>query len=173
MRDLMRLAVATFGLSGCALAIATPPSVDVLDVRLTGIGLVEQQLAVTVCVTNPNSSPLAFRHFTADLDVAGFPVAAGSSDQPVRLAPLSSTVVPITVVTTTQNLGPQLLGIIRAGSLDYRIHGSVSLYGPFGITVPYSRSGRLDPVADGLKLASAAADPTPSRCLSGVQANPI
>ena len=173
--DLIRLSAAGLGLgmSGCALPTVTPPSVDVLDVQLTGIGLTEQQLAVTLCVTNPNSSTLAFRHVTADFDVSGSPLAVGASDLPVQLPPLSSTVVPFTAVTTVQNLGPQLLGIIRAGSIDYRVHGSVSLYGAFGITVPYSRSGQLDPLTAGLKLASAAADPAPSRCSSGFQASSI
>ena len=153
------------GVAGCALATATPPSVDVTDVRLIGIGLTEQQLAVTLCVTNPNKDEFAFRHVTADLDVSGAPLAAGSSDLSVRLPPLSSTTVPFTVVTTVQNVGPQLLGILRSGSVEYRVDGSVALTGAFGITLPYSRSGRLDPVVGGLDLAAAASNPTPSRCL--------
>ncbi len=150
--------------SGCALATATPPTVDVLDVRLVGVGLTEQQLATTLCVTNPNATELAFRRVTVALDMSGSPLAAGASDLPVRLPPLSSTAVPFTVVTTVQNLGPQLLGILRNGSLDYRVHGTVSLQGTFGLTLPFSRSGRLDPLAGGLDLASAVGDPTPNRC---------
>ena len=72
--------------------------------------------------------------------------------------------VPFTVVTTVQNLGPQLLGVIRSGSVDYRVHGTVAFRGVLSLTLPYSRSGRLDPLAGGLELASAAADSTPSRC---------
>ena len=151
-------------LSGCALASDTPPSVDVLDVRFVGIGLTEQQLATTLCVTNPNTNEIAFRRMTVALDVSGTLLAAGASDLPVRLPPSSSTAVPFTVVTTVQNLGPQLLGILRSGSLDYRVHGTVSLQGTFGLALPFSRSGRLDPLAGGLDLASAAGDPTPSRC---------
>lgn len=155
---------AAAALAGCALATATPPSVDVLDVRLTGLGLTEQQLAVTLCVTNPNTSELAFRRVSADFDVSGSPLAAGVSDLAVRLPPLSSTVVPFTVVTTVQNLGPQLLGVFRTGSVDYRVHGMVTLQGSFGLTLPYSRSGHLDPLAAGLSLAASASDPAPSRC---------
>ena len=167
MPDLLRLPTAAlvFGMAGCALATDNPPSVQVLDVRLVGIGLTEQQLAVTLCVTNPNSNQLSFRRVTADLDVSGSPLATGTSDLPVRLPPLSSTTVPFAVVTTIQNLGPQLLGILRTGSVDYRVHGTIGLEGAFGITLPYSRSGHLDPVAGGLGLASAASDATPSRCI--------
>ena len=151
-------------LSGCALASATPPSVDVMDVHLTGVGLIEQQLAVTLCVTNPNATELAFRRVTADFDVSGSPLATGASDLAVRLPPLASTAVPFTVVTTVRNLGPRLLGVFRTGSVDYRIHGTVTLQGSFALTLPYSRSGRLNSLTTGLDLAASAADPTPSRC---------
>ena len=158
----LALAVAT---AGCALATATPPSIEVMDVRLVGIGLTEQQLAVTLCITNPNPDELGFRRITADLDVSGVPLATGASDFSVRLLPLMSTRVPFTVVTTVQNLGPQLLGIIQTGSVNYRVHGAVSLQGAFGITLPYSRSGRLDPIAGGLGLANAVSDPALSPCV--------
>ncbi len=150
--------------SGCALASAAPPSVEVLNVRLTGIGLTGQQIATTLCVTNPNDADLAFRRVAVALDVSGLPLAEGASDLPVRLPPRSSTPVPFTVNTTVQNLGPQLLGVLRTGSLDYRVHGSVSLGGALGIALPFSRSGRLDPLAGGLGLASAASDATPGKC---------
>ncbi|MGI4800406.1 MAG: LEA type 2 family protein [Janthinobacterium lividum] len=135
-----------------------------MDVRLVGIGATEQQLAVTLCVTNPNPIELGFRRVTADLDVSGAPLATGASDLSVQLPPLMSTKVPFTVVTTVQNLGTQLLGIIQTGTVNYRIHGTVSLQGAFGITLPYSRSGRLDPIASGLGLANAVSDPAPSQC---------
>ena len=93
-------------------------------------------------------------------------MAAGTSILPVRLPPASSTVVPLSVLTTIRNLGPQLLEILRTGSVTYRLHGTVALEGGFGITVPYSRSGHLDPVAGSLGLAAAASDATPSRCAS-------
>ena len=166
---IIRLLAITGLVSGCALAGGAPPTVDVLDVHLVGIGLTEQQLATTLCVTNPNTTELAFRRVTVALDVAGAPLAAGASDLPVRLPPMSSTPVPFTVVTTVQNLGPQLLGILHGGSLDYRVHGTVTLQGGLGLTLPFSRSGHLDPLA-GLNLASEAADPAPNKCAATVRA---
>ncbi len=159
-------------LSGCALATATPPTVAVMDVHLTAIGLTGQQLAVTLCVTNPNANELAFRRVSADLDVSGLPFAAGTSDLALQLPPHSSTAVPFTVVTTVQNLGPQLLGVVRTGRMDYRVHGTVTLQGGFALTLPYSRSGHLDPLATGLDLAVSASDPTPSRCAAVGPASP-
>ncbi len=163
------LAMAT---AGCALATATPPSVDVADVRVLGLGLLQQRLAVTLCVTNPNPQALDFRRVTANLDVSGAPLAAGVSDLAVRLPPTSSTLVPFTVVTTTENVGPQLLGVLQTGTVDYRVHGSVSLDGALGITLPYSRSGRLDAIAGGLRLADQMADPAPAASACAVPGPP-
>ena len=167
---LSMLLLAAFALPGCTLLTATPPSAEVTDVRLTGVGLTEQRLAVTLCVTNPNRSALAFSHITANLDVADTPLAAGASDNAVQLPPLSSTTVPFTVTATAQNLGPQLLGIIRTGTVGYRLHGSVTLQDGLGLTIPYSRSGRLDLLGGGLDLAMAATDPAPSRCAGAAPA---
>lgn len=159
-------------LAGCTLATDTPPSVDVLDVHLVGMGLMEQQLTTTLCVTNPNANEIAFRRLTVALDLSGSPLASGASDLPMRLPPLSSRAVPFTVLTTVRNLGPQLLGVLRGGGLDYRIHGTVSLQGAFSLTLPFSRSGRLDLQAGGVDLASVTTDPGPSRCLAPVAAPP-
>ena len=152
--------------TGCTLASSTPPTVDALDIHLTGIGLTEQVLSTTLCVTNPNANEIAFRRVTVALDVSGAPLATGSSDTAVRLPPLASTTVPFTVVTTVKNVGPQLLGILRSGGLDYRDHGTVSLTGALGLALPFSRSGRFDLLAGGLDLVSAATDATPNRCQS-------
>ncbi len=53
--------LATVLCAGCALATATPPQVEVAAVELRGVGLLYQTLGVTLCVTNPNNSELAFR----------------------------------------------------------------------------------------------------------------
>src|SRR5580698_10381646 len=82
---------------GCALNAVTPPAVEVVAVRLVWLGLTEQQLAVTLCVTNANNDEIAFRHVTAELDISGAPLAAGRSDLAVQLPAVSSTLVPFTV----------------------------------------------------------------------------
>ncbi len=160
-------AVLVLSLSGCALATDARPSVEVMAVRLVEVGLTDQPLAVTLCVTNPNE--IAFRRVTVDFDVSGAPLAAGASDLAIQLPPRASTTVPFTVVTTVQNLRPQLLGTLHTGSVDYRVHGTVTFQGALGLTLPYSRSGHLDPLAEGLDLASSASDPARSRCSQPVR----
>jgi len=156
---------------GCAVLTATPPSVEVQRVELRGVGLLDQSLGVTLCVTNPNDSELDFRRVVVGIDLAGAPLAEGASETPVRLPPHSSTPVPFAVVTTVQNLGPQLLGVLRTGSIAYRLHGSITLTGALAITLPFSRSGRLDLIATGESLlADAAAASSSTTCTASLPA---
>lgn len=138
--------------SGCALATATPPEVEVAVVELRGLGLSDQALGVTLCVSNPNDTELSFRRVTVALEVAGAPLADSASEVPVRLPPRSSVLVPFTVATTVRNLGPQVLDVVRLGGVEYRVRGRVQLDGALGITLPFSRGGRLDLLAAGAQL---------------------
>jgi len=149
--------------TGCTLATATPPQVEVADVQLRGIGLLNQTLGVTLCVTNPNASELAFRRIQVAVDAAGSPLAEGVSEAPVRLSPQSSTLVPFTIVSTVRHLGPQLLGVLSTGAVEYRVHGSITLDIP-GITLPFSRSGRFGLLAVGQRLLADAVAPADLRC---------
>ena len=162
-RAVLMLALAA-GLSACGLATGISPTVEVMGVRSVGIELTEQQLETTLCITNPNPNRIGFRSVTADLDVSGAPLASGTSATAVDLPPASSTVVSFTVRTTVRNVGPQLLAILREGSLDYQIHGTVSLNGALGLTLPFARSGRLDLLEGGLALASNAVSTAPNHC---------
>lgn len=158
------LAAALAGATGCALATATPPEVEVARVELRAISLLDQALGVSLCVTNPNeSTELAFRRVRVAVDVAGAPLAEGETEAPVRLPPRTSTLVPFAVATTAANLGPQLLGVLRTGAVEYRMRGSVQLAGALAITLPFSRSGRLDLLEAGDLFTDAAAR-TGTRC---------
>ncbi len=161
-RSIGAVLLATFCTS-CTLATATPPQVEVAGVRLRDAGLLDQSLAVTLCVTNPNASELSFRRITVGVDAEGSLLAEGVSDTAIRLPPGSSVLVPFAVVSTVRNLGPQLLGVLRTAALDYRLHGTVTL-DTLGITVPFSRSGRLDLLTAGSGLLADAAAPGTLRC---------
>jgi len=62
-----------------------------------------------------------------------------------------------------RNLGPQLLGVARTGAMDYRLHGTVTL-DTLGITVPFSRSGRLGLLTGGQQLLVDAVAPAALHC---------
>ena len=148
MRQVAVLAVALLG-TGCTLLTATPPQVEVQRVELRDGSLLDQVLAVSLCVTNPNDAELAFRRVAVAVDVSGTPLADSASDSAVRLPPRSSVLVPFTVVATTRNLGPQLLGVLRTGGVDYRMHGTVQL-GVWGATErkTYARAASSASVPD-------------------------
>ena len=147
--------------AGCTLLADSPPSVEVMSVELLAQNGMDGQFGVTLCVANPNGNEIVFDKLNAELDVAGAPLAAGTTNLAVRLPPRSFTAVPVTVVATAANLGPQLLGIVHAGRIDYRIRGGISLQTPLAVTLPFSRTGHLDPAMGGLRLAAA---PAPSHC---------
>lgn len=161
---LLTLLAAT-SLAGCTLITSAPPTVGLLDVQLTGLGLTEQRIATTLCVTNPNPNALSFKRVSVALDISGQPFAAGATDLPVILPPRSSIVVPFTVVTTMQNLGSQLLGVLRSG-VEYQVHGTVALQGGLGLVLPFSHSGRVDPLSGSIVLADAALNPATSPCMT-------
>ena len=166
MRHLLILAAALLG-TGCTLLTANPPQVEVQQVELRGGGLLDQALAVSLCVTNPNDAELAFRRVVVAVDVSGAPLANSASDYDVRLPPRSSVLVPFTVVTTARNLGPQVLGVLRTGGVDYRMRGTVQLTGALAITLPFSRSGRLDLLTVGDDLLADTAALKTTRCEAG------
>jgi LEA14-like dessication related protein len=162
-----RLLAIALGLTaaGCALVMGEPPEVQVASIELRDLGLPEQALQVQLCVTNPNRTVLAFRRVSVVVDVAGAPLAAGQSELPVRLPPLTSTLVPFAVATTVANLAPQLLSVLGSGELRYRLHGAVTLTGAPEITLPFSRAGRLDLLTVGQDVLGDAA--ASSRCSAG------
>jgi len=127
-----------------------------VSVELRRVGLLDQSLRVELCASNPNEQDFAFRQIAVALDVADEPLAEGVSDSAVLLLPHQSVLVPFEVATTTRNIAPQLLAILVAGAVEYRVHGSVQLAGSLGITVPFSHQGRLDILSAGPALLAVA-----------------
>ena len=155
--------------TGCALITATPPSVEVAGVELRAIGLLDQVLGVTLCVSNPNQTELSFRRIAVTVDIGDEPLAAGASDAAVLLPPLQSVLVPFAVTTTVRHLGPQLLAIVRSGGIDYRLSGTVTLAGSLPLDLPFSRRGRLDLLTAGSEVLAEAVPPS-TRC-AGARTN--
>ena len=81
---------------GCAIQA---PKIDVLQARLTSLGVLDQQVQVQLCISNPNRRELAFSRVTADVAIGGERLAAAVNDTPVTLPPLGSVSLPFTVST--------------------------------------------------------------------------
>ncbi len=151
--------------AGCTLIGAAPPQVEIRDISLRKVSPLGAQLAVDLCVSNPNPDALDFRHARVELDIEHAPFAEGQSEGAVRLPPHTSTLVPFQVALTVRNLGPQILGVLQGGGVDYRIHGTVTLTGALGLDVPFSRSGHLGLLSAGQGALNYGAAPVVTRCL--------
>lgn len=134
-------ALLSISAAGCATNI-TPPQVAVLDVGLMRAGVLDQQVSLVLCVTNPNDRELRFSRATFALDVAGARSAEGETTSSIALPPHASVAVPFAVATSTRNFGPQLANVVTSGGIDYRVSGKVTLQS-LPVSVPYQSSGRL------------------------------
>jgi LEA14-like dessication related protein len=153
----------TTALAGCAVLTQSPPQVAVANVALTGIGLFNQSLSVTLCVTNPNRAPIAFDRVTFRIAVANAPLAEGATVSTVAIPALTSVPVPIAIESTIRNLAFQLGSTLETGSIAYRLSGVVQLTNlPFG--VPFSREGRLTLLQAGEQYADMTAVSGETRC---------
>jgi LEA14-like dessication related protein len=162
MRVARTMILLGLAVQGCAVQA---PKIDVLQARLTSLGVLDQQVQVQLCVSNPNRRELAFSRVTANVAIGGERLAAAVNDTPVTLPPLGSVSLPFTVDTTTRNLGDQLGGILRSGALRYDVSGIVVLRDFSVVGIPYSVSGRVTPqmVAGGL-IGMAGEPDAPSPC---------
>ncbi len=159
---LLSCALLSSALGGCA--SVRPPQVDVLQAGLSSAGLLDQQLQVQLCISNPNARELAFSRVSFNVDVAGERLASGTNESPVTLPPLRSVSLPFSVATTTRNLGTQLGSLLGTGTLPYTVSGRILLRDFPLFAIPYSVSGHLTPagIAGGLiGLAGAADAPAP------------
>ena len=136
--------------AGCA-----SPMADGAPHEQIALAVPERLSSVTLCVTNPNPDALVFRRVTVTLDLAGIPLATGSSDAALVVPALSSTRMPIVVLATRQG------GSVPTRRVSYHVDGSVGLDRAFGLNIPYRHAGHLDvvsPIASGVLSDCAGSD---------------
>ena len=163
MRNPARTILLCLAAQGCA--AVRPPEVDVLQAQLSVAGLLDQQLQVQLCVSNPNDRQLAFSKVTANVAIGGGRLASAVNETPVVLPPLASVALPFSVATTTRNLGDQLGSLLGTGELRYTVSGVVVLRGFSLVAIPYSVSGTVTPQMLAGRLIGMAGRPdTPGPC---------
>ena len=144
-----------------------PPDVSIVEGRVVGGRLFDQQLQVVLCVANPNRREIALSPVTFQTTIEDNVLAKGVSETPLVLRPLGAVQVPFDVATTTRDLGAPLAAIFTRGSLDYVICGTVILSDFTLIGLPYSIQGHLTPTSvAGNFLELVASRPTTSPCTS-------
>lgn len=127
---------------GCASSVL-PPTVTVLQGRLVGAGLLDQQLQMVLCISNPNHREIALSHVGFQIQLEDDVLAKGKNEAPLLLPPRASIPVPFAVDTTLRNLGSPLEAIVTRGTLDYVVSGSIVLRDFSLIGIPYSIRGHL------------------------------
>lgn len=139
------LLIACVALAGCAALLPklVAPQLTVNGVNFEGGDLLQQQLQLSLHVTNPNDRAIAVRGITVNLDLAGVPFAMGVSDAAFVLPAHGETDFALNVSANVSNA----LGVLAAGmahrAVDYRVYGQVHLGQGLVRTLQFSHNGRV------------------------------
>lgn len=148
----------TLGIIG-ALAIACTgclqaPIVDLMGVRVSGIGLRGITMIAELNVDNPNRFTIQADSITFQLE-ASSPrepgmwtlVTSGTNRQNIRIEGENSTRVEIPIEVAYSGLSTPVRSILGTGVFSYRVSGQVFVGKPLRKRVPFSEDGSLSLVA--------------------------
>jgi LEA14-like dessication related protein len=137
--------VMLLGLAACTPSeFAEPPEVVLLSVVPVDVSLMEQRLAVTLRVRNPNNVPMSVDGMRFAIDINGKGFAKGSSDKALTVPRLGEAEVEGTAHVSTTDLVRQVLSAPSAQGLAYRMSGTVFLAGMTGRSAGFETNGDFD-----------------------------
>lgn len=120
------------------------PEVELVDVRLAGGNLLQQNLKLQLRVSNPNGMELGLDALQFDLLVAGSKLASGHTGAPVVIPAHGEGVVEIEARAHVLSLLSRLPQLMEEdGLLHYRIQGEANIH-RYG-KLHFDRPGTLDP----------------------------
>lgn len=143
-----RRALLISGIAG-TLGACAGMRLDPLDVRLVdlamaeGGGLLEQRLALTLALSNPNPSDVSISGLRVALEVNGEPLARGQSGESVTIPRLGEARATVIAAISVLDLVPGLMAMTQREGLAYRLSGTAFLGGFGGGSLPFAREGRL------------------------------
>lgn len=142
MKWLTALAV-VLSLAACTPSeFAEPPEVVLLSMVPVDVSLMEQRLAVTLRVRNPNNTAMSIDGMRFAIDINGKTFAKGTSDKTVTVPRLGETEVAGVAHVSTTDLMRQMLGVPDAKGVEYRLSGSLFL--AHGGRAAFDQSGDFD-----------------------------
>lgn len=118
--------------------IAEPPTVSVQNVQMQRLNWQGGEANFTLNVSNPNAFPLPLSGFDYGLKLNGVAVANGDRQQSITIPGRESTQVSVPLKLSFVNIASMLPGLIRQGTMQYELMGSVHL--PW-FKIPFTRSG--------------------------------
>jgi LEA14-like dessication related protein len=136
-----------FGVAACAtLGRATfkEPIVHFQEARLTSLGITGGSLEVRLSVYNPNGFNLDGNRLTYVLEVDSVQFGSGELKDRFTVQEKDSTIVTLPLEFTYAGVGAAGRQLMNTGSVNYRVHGEVTVGTPLGnFTRPYDQTRRF------------------------------
>ncbi len=134
-------------LCGCHHAHSAPfqqPAVTFRDLRVRSIGLNEGAVDIVVTVDNPNPYVLSAHRATYALMAGSDTVGLGAVEEPFEIGATGTSDMHLPLSVSYSGLGVAGKRVMNAGTVLYRVVGTVTLSTPSGSTdVPYDGSGEF------------------------------
>ena len=132
-------------LAGCATFRPEAPEVRLAELSIDSIGLFEQRYRLGLRMRNPNDRALDVESLRFDLTLAGRSFADGVTTEGFTLPAGGEERVEVVVRSDLGSVLDLLSDWVDGErALPYRLSGDARLAGWGGITVPFSRDGRLE-----------------------------
>ncbi|HEY6451914.1 MAG TPA: LEA type 2 family protein [Steroidobacteraceae bacterium] len=130
---------------GCAAMLPRlqAPQLTVTGIAFAGGSMQQQQLRLTLHVTNPNDREITIRGIECTFELEGQPFAQGATDAQFTLPASGETDFALNVTADLSNALAALVGGFGHRTVDYRLYGQVHLRGQLVRNVPFDQKGRL------------------------------
>lgn len=143
-RRLLLVGGAAATLAACANLRMEPLDVRLVDLApAEGGGLLEQRLALTLALSNPNPNEITLTGLRLTLDVNGETLARGQSGDSVTVPRLGEARMTVLASVSMFDLLPGIFAMTKRDGLDYRLSGTAFVAGLIGGSLPFAREGRL------------------------------
>ena len=121
-----------------------PPTVELRNVRPSGVGLTGGSLSISVNVYNPNAYQVSAPRFRYRVMIGSTKLGTGRHAADVAVAAGDSAAVRLPLDFGYASLGRAGRSLLSRGAVTYRVVGEVSVGTPHGrFTSPFDRTGQF------------------------------
>lgn len=126
------------------------PTVSLMTVHVTGIGITGGSLEVVLKLYNPNEYRLDATNFQYEVDIDSTELTHGVLDHRFTVSGKDSTVLHIPVTFTYAALGAIGRSMWSSNALNYHVRGDITVLTPLGSrTVPFEQQGKFNTAGGG------------------------
>jgi LEA14-like dessication related protein len=124
--------------------VISPPTVTVSDVSISNISREQVRFLVKLDVANPNPVGLTLAKVEYNFELAGRPLAAGTTEAPLAIKASGSTPAEVPVALAYNELKTIYDQNKDADYLEYKLTGMFHVATPIGnLPVPYRQTGKV------------------------------